>query len=103
MSLTLADRIPVSEEREIVISGVKISPDAKPDSKGILRWPLTLQAKETRKFEIQYQIEYPPTLVVEMRRNQVPEPSPAAARPGMPAPAREYDLKKDIQQMENDF
>src|SRR4029078_12746444 len=27
VSLTLADRIPVSEEREIVISNIKISPD----------------------------------------------------------------------------
>ena len=67
-----------------MISGVKISPDAKPDSKGILRWPLTLQPKEKRKFEIQYQIEYPPTLVLEMKRNQAPEPSPGAAAPGQP-------------------
>ena len=114
MSLTLADRIPVSEDKDIVISGVKISPDAKPDSKGILRWPLTLQPKEKRKFEIQYQIEYPPTLVLEMRRNKAAEHSPAAPRPASPgaanpfspsspAPAREYDLKKDIEQLENAF
>jgi uncharacterized protein (TIGR02231 family) len=104
MTLTLADRIPVSEDKEIVISGVKISPDAKPDSKGILRWPLTLQPKEKRKFEIQYQIEYPPTLVLEMRRNAAPEPSPAAAHPGSPAPPRKaYDLRKDIEQLENAF
>ena len=70
MPLDLADRIPVSEDKDIVISGVKISPDAKPDSKGILRWPLSLKPKEKRTFEIQYQIEYPPTLVLEMRRNQ---------------------------------
>ncbi len=61
MSLKLADRIPVSEDKDIVISGVKISPNVKPDSKGILRWPLTLRPKEKRKFLIQYQIEYPPT------------------------------------------
>ncbi len=81
ISLTLADRVPVSEEREIVVSGVKISPDAKPDSKGILRWTITLQPRETRKFEIQYQIEYPPTLVVEMKRNQAPAPAPPRPRP----------------------
>jgi uncharacterized protein (TIGR02231 family) len=108
VSFTLADRVPVSEEREIVISGVKITPDAKPDPKGILRWQLTLQPKETRKVEIQYQIEYPPTLVLEMRRNQTPEPAPAAPRPGMPAPAaaaprRAYDLKKDIEHLEAGF
>lgn len=106
MSLTLADRIPVSEDRDIVVSGVKVSPDAKPDSKGILKWPLTLQPKEKRKFEIQYQIEYPPTLVLEMRRNQLPETMahPAAgARPAMPSPARSYDLRKDIEQLEHAF
>jgi uncharacterized protein (TIGR02231 family) len=106
VSFTLADRVPVSEERDIVISGVKISPDAKPDSKGILRWPLTLQPKETRKVEIQYQIEYPPTLVVDMRRNQAAQPAaaPPAPRPGMPAPAaaprKSYDLKEDIERLE---
>ncbi|MBI5532951.1 MAG: mucoidy inhibitor MuiA family protein [Deltaproteobacteria bacterium] len=108
-TLKLADRIPVSEDRDIVISGVKINPDAKPDSKGILHWPLTLQPKEKRKFEIQYQIEYPPTLVVEMRRNKAAEPSPAAttrhgASPASPAPpAKAYDLKRDIEQLENAF
>lgn len=105
VTLTLADRVPVSEEHEIVISGVKITPDAKPDSKGILRWQLTLQPKETRRYEIQYTIEYPPTLVLEMRRHQTPEPSPAPAHPGAPAPApaprKTYDLRRDIEQLEH--
>ena len=103
MTLTLADRIPVSEDRDIVVSGVKVTPDAKPDSKGILRWPLTLQPKEKREFEIRYQIEYPPTLILEMNRGQAPQPSPAAARPGMPARMRSYDLRKDIEEMEQIF
>jgi uncharacterized protein (TIGR02231 family) len=107
MALDLADRIPVSEDKDIVISGVKISPDAKPDSKGILRFMLTLQPKEKRKLEIQYQIEYPPTLVLEMRRNEAAEPSPAASishpSPSPLAPRSAYDLKKDIQQLENSF
>ncbi|MCC6558861.1 MAG: mucoidy inhibitor MuiA family protein [Polyangiaceae bacterium] len=101
-SLTLADRIPVSEDREIVVSNVKVSPDAKPDTKGILRWPLTLQPKEKRRFEIQYQIEYPPTLILEMRRSHAPQPSPAAA-PSSPAPRRANDVKQDIEQLENAF
>jgi uncharacterized protein (TIGR02231 family) len=107
MALDLADRIPVSEDKDIVISGVKISPDAKPDSKGILRFLLTLQPKEKRKLEIQYQIEYPPTLVLEMRRNEAAGPSPAASiahpSPSPFAPRSSYDLKKDIQQLENSF
>ena len=106
VTLQLADRIPVSEDRDIVISGVKISPDAKPDSKGILRWPLSLKPKEKRKFEIQYSIEYPPTLMLEMKRNQARDGSPAAAKPSGTAPRpapRMYDLKKDIEQLENAF
>ena len=109
MPLDLADRIPVSEDKDIVISGVKISPDAKPDSKGILRWPLSLKPKEKRTFEIQYQIEYPPTLVLEMRRNQQrpdAEPSPALAEPASPfapSPRKAYDLKRDIQHLEESF
>jgi len=105
VTFKLADRIPVSEDRDIVISGVRISPDAKPDSKGILRWPLSLQPKEKRKFEIQYQIEYPPTLVLEMKRSRAEEGSPAAASPSRAAPATAspYDLKKDIEQLEKAF
>jgi uncharacterized protein (TIGR02231 family) len=111
MPLQLADRVPVSEDKDIVISGVKISPDARPDSKGILRWPLILKAKEKRTFEIQYQIEYPPTLVLEMRRNQHrpdAEASPALAppasvSPSAPSPRKAYDLKRDIQQLEESF
>jgi uncharacterized protein (TIGR02231 family) len=105
MPLNLADRVPVSEDKDIVISGVKVSPDAKPDSKGILRFSLTLQPKEKRKLEIQYTIEYPPTLVLEMRRNEARETAPAVAQPSpsSPVPRRAYDLKKDIEQLENAF
>ncbi|MCK6533331.1 MAG: mucoidy inhibitor MuiA family protein [Polyangiaceae bacterium] len=106
VSLKLADRVPVSEDKDIVISGVKISPEVKPDSKGILRWPLTLQPKEKRKLEIQYQIEYPPTLVLEARRKAAAEASPMKAHPSAPAlpsPRRAYDLKKDIEELENAF
>jgi uncharacterized protein (TIGR02231 family) len=104
MALNLADRVPVSEDRDIVVSGVKISPDAKPDSKGILRFSVALQPKEKRRFEIQYTIEYPPTLIVEMKRRAA-EPAPAAepASPAVPAPRRSYDLKKDIELLEKSF
>jgi uncharacterized protein (TIGR02231 family) len=106
MPLELADRIPVSEDRDIVISGIKVSPDAKPDSKGVLRFPLTLQPKEKRKIEIQYQIEYPPTLVLEMRRNQhgaAPMPAPPASSPFLPSPTKSYDLREDIRNLADAF
>ncbi len=103
VALNLLDRIPVSEDRDIVISGVKLSPDTKPDSKGILRWPLTLQPKEKRRFEIQYQIEYPPTLVLEMKREKEEAATPAPMRRQAAPAAAPYDLKKDIEQLEKQF
>jgi len=45
-------------------------------------------------------------LVLEMKRHEAAEPSPAVALPGspaMPAPRRAYDIKKDIQQLESAF
>ena len=95
VSLKLADRIPVSEEKDIVISGVKVTPDVKADTKGILRWPLTLQPKETRRFEIHYEIEYPPTLVLETKPSETPSPAAPMAAP------RARDLKTDIRQLED--
>lgn len=99
--LELADRLPVSEDKDIVISGVKVSPDAKPDSKGILRFSMTLKAKEKRRIEVQYQIEYPPTLVLEMKRNAArTAPSPVQAAPAVEEP---YDLRRDIERLEESF
>jgi len=101
-SLTLADRIPVSENREIVVSRVKITPTAKPDSKGILRWALTLKPKEKRTFKLQYQIEYPPTLILETRRNRARMPPPSAS-PGhwsSPKPSKS-DVQGDIMRLES--
>ena len=56
---TLADRIPVSENKDIRIDNVKINPAVKPNAQGLLHWELTLKPKETRRFKISYQVEYP--------------------------------------------
>lgn len=78
-TLTLADRIPVSEDKEIRVSKVKIIPAVEPDSKGILRWDLKLKPKEKRDFAISYQVEYPQDLIIETRRKH-------AERMNMPEP-----------------
>jgi uncharacterized protein (TIGR02231 family) len=103
--LQLADRIPVSEDKDVSISGVKIMPDVKPDSKGILRWPLALRPKEKQRFEVKYTIEYPPTLILEMKRHERgSHPAPASpATPGAPSPAKARDIKMDIEQLEKNF
>lgn len=67
---SLADRIPVSENKEIRIDRVRISGGAKPDSRGLLRWKLKLAPKEKRQFRIAYQVEYPSVLVLETRRRR---------------------------------
>ena len=54
MSLSLADRVPVSETKAIRVYGIRIEPDGKPDEKGLLKWDLVLKPKEKRTFEIDY-------------------------------------------------
>lgn len=111
VALTLADRLPITEDKDVQISGVKIAPDAKPDSKGILKWNLAMAPKEKKKLEIRYTIEYPPTLVLEARRSKARDaaitpasPAPAAGVPHpAPAPRQNYDIKRDIEQLESSF
>ena len=102
-SLKLADRIPVSENRQVVISRVKISPTVKPDSKGLLHWQLTLKPKEKRTFRIQYQIEYPPTLTLETRRQRMQPPAPASPAPGRHRKRGKRKLEDDIMDLEQFF
>ncbi len=101
-SVTLADRIPVSENRDIKIDNIRISDAGKPDSRGLLHWELTLKPKEKRQFRVSYQVEYPSELVLEakrkrqMRRNA---PRSPANTPG--APARQYRIEDQIMDLED--
>ncbi len=67
-TLTLADRIPISQNKAIKVDKVKVAPAAKPDEKGLLNWELTLAPGEKKDFRIAYQVEYPPELILETRR-----------------------------------
>ena len=56
-TLDLSDRIPVSENKDIAVRNVKISPAIEPNSRGILNWTLSLQPKEKRDFILKELLE----------------------------------------------
>lgn len=98
VTIVIAERIPVSENTDIRVSNVKIAPNEKPDVKGIVRFTVTLAPREEREFRVSYQVEYPPSLVFDVRRKQMnmpPSPSPAKAR--------KMDFEERIIQMEQGF
>lgn len=100
VELLLAERIPVSENSDVQVSNVKITPAGKPDAEGIVRWVLPLKPAEERELRVSYQIDYPRSLIldVQRRREQPPSPSPAS-----PAPPRKYHLEERILDMEDAF
>lgn len=100
-AVTLADRIPVSENRDIKVENVRISDGGKPDRSGILHWELALKPKETRTFRISYEIEYPSELVLEARRKRdMQRRTPANP---MPSPSRSYQIEEQLMDLEDEF
>jgi hypothetical protein len=95
--LSLADRIPVSENRDIKVDKVKIVPAVRPDSRGILDWKLALAPKEKRQFRISYRVEYPAALVLEARRRRAAQPPSPAASPMKPGKYRIEDQLADLE------
>ena len=98
-TLNLADRIPVSENRDIRIDAVKIAPSVKPDSRGLLHWELTLKPKESRTFRISYRVEYPSELVLETRRRRLRENASPASRSPMKR-RRKYKIEEQLMDLE---
>jgi uncharacterized protein (TIGR02231 family) len=98
VTLGLTDRIPVSENKEVKISGVSVEPEVRPDSQGLLAWQLKLAPREKRTLRIAYAIEYPPELVqVERLRANA---APAAAAP---VDAGESQVMQQIDDLEAAF
>jgi len=94
----LLDRVPVSEDKEVRVSGVAIEPDGKPDSKGLITWDLDLKPKERRAFRIAYTLEYPEQTVVEKQQQML-----LRAKEAAPAAAPEADIYRQIQDLEATF
>ncbi len=103
-TFTLADRVPVSENKDIRVDKIAIAPAVKPDTQGIVRWELTLKPGEKREFRIGYQVEYPSELVLEtQRRNRARRDMDYEAdEPYSPAPAKSR-VEDQIMQLEHMF
>ena len=93
VTLDLADRIPISQNKGIEVDKIDISGDMEPDSKGLLKWHLTLAPKEKKTFSIGYRVEYPPALVREIQRAR------ASKRKAMPA-SRSIDFDDEAEASE---
>lgn len=70
VALQLADRVPVSQNEQIRVKNVRVTPDGMPDAKGLIRWNLALSPKEKRAFRVEYTIEYPTSLPQQRRARQ---------------------------------
>ena len=99
-AFTLADRIPVSENRNIKISNITIAPAGKADSHGILRWDLTLKPKEKRQFRISYQVEYPRELVLDARRKRKARSASPSVSPYPAAADEQYEIQNQLMDLE---
>lgn len=69
ITLTISDRIPVSEHKDIRVSGVRITPVLEPDSRGIVDWVVTIGPKLAEKLRIQYRVEYPEAMLQQQIEN----------------------------------
>lgn len=91
-TFTLADRIPVSENKDITVDRVKVTDGKKPDPQGLLHWTITLGPKERRELQVSYQVEYPAQLVLDAQRRREAEPAVSPA-----APSRRKAMRIDEQ------
>jgi uncharacterized protein (TIGR02231 family) len=98
----LSDRIPVSQSRDIEVSRVKIKPEGRPDTQGLLKWNLTLTPGQKLVYRIEYTLEYPSHLLAAQRVQQIINaPEGAVQQPSPAAPAD--DMLLDIQKLERMF
>jgi uncharacterized protein (TIGR02231 family) len=100
-TFTLADRIPVSENKDITVDRVKITDGIKPDRQGLLHWDVKLAPKERREFQVSYQVEYPALLVLEAQRRR--EAESYGSSPAAPSKRRAKQIDEQLLDLENAF
>jgi hypothetical protein len=49
----------VSESTDVKVNNLRIMPECRPDSQGLVRWEVTLAPKEKRELRLEYTVEYP--------------------------------------------
>ena len=60
-TFNLQDQIPVSQNKEVVVSLVEASGAVLSEDTGILNWKMNIKPKETKKITITYSIAFPKT------------------------------------------
>jgi len=61
VQICISDQVPVSRDERIVVETIEPDPKMmKPDTDGILKWNVTLQAGEKKTVKIKFAIEFPP-------------------------------------------
>lgn len=66
VSVSLRDRIPVSETNEVKIDDIRVHPEVKADRNGLLKWDVALAPHESKTFRVEYELEYPTDLLARM-------------------------------------
>lgn len=85
LPLRLADRVPVSDDRDIRVERVRIEPAVTPDDQGLFFWEVVVPPKSTETFHLSYIVNYPPGLRVQPRPRtdrELPFAMPAMEAPG---------------------
>jgi len=106
LPIRLADRVPVTDDRDIRVEQVRIEPSVAPDEQGLFFWEVVVPPTSSKTFHLRYVVNYPPGLRVQPRAVTVPA-APGAANPfggsgaalEAPAAASPFDLNGTVEQI----
>ena len=71
---------------------MRLQPEVKPDVKGLLKWDVTLAAKEKKDFRVEYTLEYPPEMPQQRAAAQTLNNNDDAT--AVPAASLRYQIEK---------